>query len=114
MKTNHEMLFSKSYGAFEMKEYIGKSTLKSFVMTLATMVGLTVVSIALQASVSPTTEVIVYPRNPTPTIIIPSAEVKLPTNITQKAVPQKANPRSDLSNQFFNHFIPIRNGIAIF
>jgi protein TonB len=71
MKNLNVRATAKSYGAFEMKEFIGKSTLKSFALTMGLMIMLPVVFIAVKASVNP-----LQPLLPPPvTVLYPPPEV---------------------------------------
>ncbi|MBI3260319.1 MAG: TonB family protein [Ignavibacteriae bacterium] len=70
MKTVQVTPAAKSYGAFEMKEYIGKSTLKSFGMTMGLMVLIPLVFLATKASINPTPP---YVQPPTYVILKPQA-----------------------------------------
>ena len=53
MKKRVVVLARKSYGAFEMKEFIGKATLRSFAVTMSLLALVPMVFIAVQASVTP-------------------------------------------------------------
>jgi protein TonB len=68
MKKRVVVLARKSYGAFEMKEFIGKATLRSFAVTMSLLALIPTVFIAVQASVTPSTGGV---QLPTTTVILP-------------------------------------------
>ncbi len=65
---------ARSYGAFEMKEFIGKSTIKSFGLTIGMIVLIPLVCIAVKASVAPVPPMIKITNCPIP--ITPTSEPK--------------------------------------
>ncbi|MBK9250024.1 MAG: energy transducer TonB [Ignavibacteria bacterium] len=77
MKKKVVVFARKSYGAFEMKEFIGKSTVRSFALTMALVALVPMVYIAVSASVTPPS-IVVLPGVPTTTVILPQPEAQTP------------------------------------
>ncbi|MFN8359497.1 MAG: energy transducer TonB [Candidatus Kapaibacterium sp.] len=78
MKKRVVVLARKSYGAFEMKDFIGKATLRSFAVTMSMMAALPMIFIAVQASGTPTSVVPVPHLPPTVLLDPPVAPVAPP------------------------------------
>ncbi len=85
MKTVQVLPPAKSYGAFEMKEYIGKSTLRSFGMTLGLMVLIPLVFLATKASINPNPP---YVQPPTYVILKPQTTHEFKKKI-DRVIPNK-------------------------
>lgn len=81
MKTVQVLPPAKSYGAFEMKEYIGKSTLRSFGMTLALMVLIPLVCLVMKASVTPVAPILPPAVKPIPVTFQPEPKREAPREI---------------------------------
>ncbi|MBS1536989.1 MAG: energy transducer TonB [Bacteroidetes bacterium] len=97
MKTVQVKRYSKSYGAFEMKEFISKSTLKSFTITMVMIIVIPLVFIALQGSVTPSLDVIHIPQ--ITTVLLQNPTVKQPISTVQPPLVQNATtPFSNSTN----------------
>ena len=92
MKTVQVLPAAKSYGAFEMKEFIGKSTLRSFGMTMGLMILIPLVCLVMKASVTPIAPIVPLGPKPIPVKIQSEEKREVPRKIIRdlpSAAPDK-------------------------